>query len=114
MHTLGTSDQIPTRNERSNTDSERSMEHHSERATNQNASIKTTSWSTGPGAYEAIRGAIVLTLVRKARNRWLRNEMLAQGANAVSAALAAVILLLLLGTQILDWRWAAFIPFAAL
>lgn len=61
-----------------------------------------------------MRGRIVLTLVRKARNRWLRNELLAQGANAVSAALAAVILLLLLGTQILDWRWIAFLPLAAL
>lgn len=56
---------------------------------------------------------MVLTLVRKARNRWLRNELFAQGANAASAALAAVILLLLLGTQILDWRWAACIPIAA-
>jgi hypothetical protein len=30
---------------------------------------------------------------------------MAQGAHAASAALAAFILLLLLGTQILDWRW---------
>jgi hypothetical protein len=56
----------------------------------------------------------VLTLVRKARSRWLRNELLSQGAAATSAALVAVILLLLLGTQILDWRWAALIPLAAL
>jgi hypothetical protein len=56
----------------------------------------------------------VLTLVRKARNRWLRNELLSQGAAATSAALVAVILLLLLGTQILDWRWAALIPLGTL
>ncbi len=56
----------------------------------------------------------MLTLVRKARSRWLRNELLAQGAAATSAALVAVILLLLLGTQLLDWRWAALIPVAAL
>jgi hypothetical protein len=55
----------------------------------------------------------VLTLVHKARSRWLRNELLSQGAAATSAALVAVILLLLLGTQILDWRWAALIPLAA-
>ncbi len=56
----------------------------------------------------------MLTLVRQARSRWLRNELLSQGAAATSAALVAVILLLLLGTQILDWRWAALIPLAAL
>jgi hypothetical protein len=55
----------------------------------------------------------VLTLIRKARSRWLRNELLSQGATVTSAALVAVILLLLLGTQILDWRWAAVIPLAA-
>ncbi|HTX38863.1 MAG TPA: hypothetical protein VME43_27755 [Bryobacteraceae bacterium] len=56
----------------------------------------------------------MLTLIRKARSRWFRNELLSQGAAATSAALVAVILLLLLGTQILDWRWAAIIPLAAL
>ena len=55
----------------------------------------------------------MLTLIRKARSRWLRNELFSQGATAASAALVAVILLLLLGTQILDWRWAAIIPLAA-
>src|ERR1035438_2529726 len=34
---------------------------------------------------------------------------MAQGANAASAALMALILLLLLGTQILDWRWIVLI-----
>jgi hypothetical protein len=79
-----------------------------------NDSIKTNSRSARPGGYEGIRGRILLTLVRKARNRWLRNELLSQGAAATSAALVAVILLLLMGTQILDWRWAAAIPLAAL
>ena len=54
------------------------------------------------------------TLVRLARRRLLGNELLSQGANASSAALAALILLLLLGTQILSWQWAVTIPLAAL
>jgi hypothetical protein len=55
----------------------------------------------------------VLTLVRQARRRLFNNELLAQGANASSAALIAFILLLLLGTQILSWQWALLIPAAA-
>jgi hypothetical protein len=55
----------------------------------------------------------VLTLIRRVRRRVFRNELLAEGANASSAALAAVILLLLLGTQILSWQWLVAIPFAA-
>jgi hypothetical protein len=56
----------------------------------------------------------LVTLVRLARRRLLGNELLSQGANASSAALAALILLLLLGTQILSWQWAVTIPLAAL
>ncbi|HMC62065.1 MAG TPA: hypothetical protein VKJ01_22920, partial [Candidatus Solibacter sp.] len=56
---------------------------------------------------------IVVTLVRLARRRILGNELLSQGANAYSAALAAFILLLLLGTQILSWQWTLLIPLAA-
>ena len=56
---------------------------------------------------------IVFTLVRLARRRILGNEVLTQGANASSAALAAFILLLLFGTQILSWQWALLIPMAA-
>jgi hypothetical protein len=56
---------------------------------------------------------IVVTLVRLARRRILGNELLSQGANASSAALAAFILLLLVGTQILRWQWALLIPLAA-
>jgi hypothetical protein len=53
------------------------------------------------------------TLIRRARRRLLGNELLSQGANASSAALAAFILLLLLGTEILRWQWALLIPLAA-
>jgi hypothetical protein len=56
----------------------------------------------------------VLTLVRRARRRLLHNELFSQGANAGSAALAAFILLLLLGTEVLSWQWLLLIPLAAL
>jgi hypothetical protein len=56
----------------------------------------------------------LVTVVRLARRRLLGNELLSQGANACSAALAALILLLLLGTQILSWQWAVAIPLASL
>jgi hypothetical protein len=55
----------------------------------------------------------VFTLVRRARQRLLYNELLSQGANASSAALIALILLLLLGTQVLNWWWALAIPLVA-
>jgi hypothetical protein len=55
----------------------------------------------------------VLTLIGQARRRFLRNELFCQGANAFSAALVAFILLLLVGTQILNWQFAALIPLAA-
>jgi hypothetical protein len=53
-------------------------------------------------------------LVGRARRRYLYNEMLAQGAWAGSAAMAAVIILLLTGTQLLDWRWLVILPLATL
>jgi len=56
----------------------------------------------------------VLELVRRARRRILHNELLCQGANAFSAALVAVILLLIAGTQILSWYWALLLPAAAI
>ena len=59
------------------------------------------------------RGRVVFTLVRRARQRLLYNELLSQGANASSAALIAFILLLLLGTQVLNWQWALAIPLVA-
>jgi hypothetical protein len=56
----------------------------------------------------------VLALVRRARRRIFQNELIAQGANASSAALLAFILLLLLGAEILDWRIVVAIPAVAL
>ncbi len=44
------------------------------------------------------------TLVSRARRRLFHNELFSQGALAAVAILIALILLLLLGTQILDWR----------
>ena len=55
----------------------------------------------------------MLNLVRLARRRLLRNELFAQGANSASAALAAFILLLLLGSEILNWQIVAAVPLAA-
>jgi len=52
-------------------------------------------------------------LVRLARRRLLGNELMAQGANSASAALAAFILLLLLGSEILNWRIVVAVPLAA-
>ena len=52
-------------------------------------------------------------LVRRARRRILGNQLFTQGVNATSAALAAFILLLLFGTQILSWPVALAIPFGA-
>ncbi len=49
-------------------------------------------------------------LIRRARLRLLNLELISQGANAFSAALIAFIVLLLLGTEILNWYWAALIP----
>lgn len=57
---------------------------------------------------------MVAELVGRARRRYLWNELLAQGAWAVSAALSAVIVLLLVGTEILDWQWLVLLPVATL
>jgi len=53
-------------------------------------------------------------LIGQARRRILNNELFAQGANASSAALGALILLLLLGTEILSWPVAVSVPLGAL
>ena len=56
----------------------------------------------------------MFTLVRRARQRLLYNELLSQAANASSAALIVLIALLLLGTEIPMRRWALAVPvFAA-
>jgi hypothetical protein len=46
---------------------------------------------------------MIEALIRRARRRYIGNELLAQGVYAVSAGMAGVILLLIAGTQILDW-----------
>ncbi len=46
---------------------------------------------------------MIEALIRRARRRYIGNQLLAQGAYAVSAGMAGVILLLIAGTQILDW-----------
>ncbi|HZT30423.1 MAG TPA: hypothetical protein VFA33_11095 [Bryobacteraceae bacterium] len=53
---------------------------------------------------------MVAELVRRARRRFLANEILAQFAWALSAGFGAVILLLLLGTEILSWHWLVLLP----
>ena len=72
-----------------------------------NDSIETKSAGAANGALRDVvrishKGETVLALVRRARRRLFYNELFAQGANASSAALAAFILLLLLGTEILQ------------
>jgi hypothetical protein len=47
----------------------------------------------------------LLRLLRTARRRVLTQLLLEQGSYALTAALAALVLLLLLGTQVLDWYW---------
>src|SRR6202162_6403219 len=51
-------------------------------------------------------------LLRQARRRILGNQLFSQGANAAIAALAAFILLLLFGTQILNWHVDLAVPLA--
>jgi hypothetical protein len=55
----------------------------------------------------------VLGLVRRAQRRLFYNELFAQGANLASAALLAMILLLLAGTEILSWQWLVVLPVGA-
>ena len=59
------------------------------------------------------QGRTVLALVRRARQRLFHNDLMAQAANAASAALIAFILLLFLGTQVLDWRWTLLVTVLA-
>src|SRR5262249_9622551 len=49
-------------------------------------------------------------VARRARRRLFWNEVLAQGTCALSVGLGAVILLLVIGTQVLDWRWLTLLP----
>lgn len=50
-----------------------------------------------------VRG--LLEFLRRARHRYLGNLLISQGLFGLTLALAAAILLLVLGTQILDWYW---------
>jgi hypothetical protein len=49
-------------------------------------------------------------VARRARRRLFWNEVLAQGTLALSVGLGAVALLLVLGTQLLDWWWLVLLP----
>jgi hypothetical protein len=53
-------------------------------------------------------------LIRRARRRYIGNESLAQGALAASAGMAGVIILLIAGTQILDWPFPVAITLGTL
>jgi hypothetical protein len=53
---------------------------------------------------------MVFKTVRRARHRILANEAMRHAAYSISAALASLILLLLLGTQILGWAWLLLLP----
>ncbi len=57
---------------------------------------------------------MIEALIRRARRRYIWNELLAQGAYAVCAGMAGVILLLIAGTQILDWPYLVAIVAATL
>jgi hypothetical protein len=47
--------------------------------------------------------------VRRIRRRFFFNVAVAQGVVAASVAMAGAILILVLGSQLLDWRWPAFL-----
>jgi hypothetical protein len=64
--------------------------------------------------YAIARGETVHELIRRARRRFLNQELMSQGAITFSSGLAAFIVLLLLGTEVLNWYWAALIPLAAI
>src|SRR5262249_2305344 len=49
-------------------------------------------------------------VARRARRRLFWNEVLAQGTWALSVGLGVTVLLLVLGTQVLDWRWLVVLP----
>src|SRR6266545_2752981 len=66
-----------------------------------------------PPMCSTARGLMLLEVVRRARRRYLWNEILAQTALGASAALGALVLLLLLGSQILSWHWMVALPAGA-
>ena len=52
---------------------------------------------------DVLGSPMIEALISRARRRYVANEFLAQGAYAASAGMAGLILLLIAGTQILDW-----------
>ena len=64
--------------------------------------------------YSFAHRAAVFELVRRARRRLLINAALREGVHALTAGLAGVVLLLVLGTQILDWYWLLLLPLTTL
>ncbi len=64
------------------------------------------TWTSGAGG--------IAGLIGRARGRFLGNEILAQSAYAASVAMGGAVVLLLLGSQILDWRWIAFLSAVSL
>jgi hypothetical protein len=56
---------------------------------------------------------MVFEAVRRARRRMVAQEAVRQAAYTASAALASFALLLLFGTEILNWRWWLLLPLAA-
>ena len=56
---------------------------------------------------------MVFEVVRRAQRRMLAQEAVRHAAYAASTALAAFVLLLLFGTELLNWRWLVLLPLAA-
>jgi len=61
----------------------------------------------GASDNEDMLGADLDGLIRRARRRWLRNLLLRAAILAGCVAAAGLMVLLLAGAQVLDWRWPA-------
>lgn len=61
----------------------------------------------GPGedGVDLAESSGLIGLLRRARRRYIWHSVLAHAAQAASAGIAGAILLLILGTQILEWYW---------
>ena len=56
---------------------------------------------------------MILNFLNRARRRFLWNEVFAQSAFAAALLMGGIVLLLVIGTQILDWRWIVALSLAA-
>ncbi len=56
---------------------------------------------------------MILNFLNRARRRFLWNEVIAQCAFAAALLMGGIVLLLVIGTQILDWRWIVALSLAA-